>query len=94
MPRPFPGGKSTCVGNTSRKGELKVPTYAINGPSADCPRTSGNIIPTTIAATAPTEIDRRKHPENPAHRFGEIKGMIKNISRPIRPTMRKDRREK
>ena len=26
MPRPFPGGKSTWVGNMSRSGELKVPT--------------------------------------------------------------------
>src|SRR5687768_9690483 len=31
MPRPFPGGKSTCVGSTSRSGELNVPTYAISG---------------------------------------------------------------
>ena len=40
MPRPLPGGKSTCVDNTSRSGELKVPTYAINGPPAwaDCAR--------------------------------------------------------
>ena len=34
MPRPLPGGRSTCVGNTSRSGELKVPTYAIRGPAA------------------------------------------------------------
>jgi phosphatidylserine/phosphatidylglycerophosphate/cardiolipin synthase-like enzyme len=26
MPRPLPGGRSTCVGSTSRNGELKVPT--------------------------------------------------------------------
>src|SRR4051794_37107715 len=38
MPRPFPGGRSTCVGNVSRSGELKVPTYATSGPAAlpDC----------------------------------------------------------
>src|SRR4051812_26058694 len=28
MPRPFPGGRSTCVGRVSRRGELNVPTYA------------------------------------------------------------------
>src|SRR2546423_791071 len=32
MPRPLPGGKSTWVGNASRSGELKVPTYARSGP--------------------------------------------------------------
>ena len=26
MPRPLPGGRSTCVGSVSRSGELKVPT--------------------------------------------------------------------
>src|SRR4051794_9520134 len=31
MPRPFPGGRSTCVGGTSPSGELKVPTYATSG---------------------------------------------------------------
>src|ERR1051325_2138785 len=31
MPRPLPGGRSTCVGNISRSAELKVPTYAMSG---------------------------------------------------------------
>jgi hypothetical protein len=34
MPRPLPGGRSTWVGNTSRSGELKVPTYAMSGLAA------------------------------------------------------------
>ena len=34
MPRPFPGGRSTCVGKVSRRGELNVPTYPTSGPAA------------------------------------------------------------
>ena len=52
MPRPFPGGKSTWVGNVSRRGELNVPTYAMRGAAPAAGLWARKVLTGEIAASA------------------------------------------